>query len=302
MDSEAFLRQVGAIALLSAQQEVELALRMRSGAAAARELTETVVSNERRMELQDLVDTGDAAREQMVQANLRLVVSVARRFVRSGVPLLDLVQDGTVGLIQAVDRFDPDRGCRFSTYAMWWIRQAINRGSAEAARQVRLPRSVRQQLSNCHARRLELMAQLGREPDRQELAAACGLSPAETVSLLQADPQPLSLDMSGVEGSDDVADRHGIDPVDVAARSVGVHRLQWAMQRLEPLEMEVLSLRYGFTGPPQGCTAVAEALDLSRDRVRAIEARALRTLGSAPGMADLAEAPPRVRPNARAKS
>jgi RNA polymerase sigma factor (sigma-70 family) len=202
MDSDAFLRQVGAIALLSAQDEVDLARRMRAGAVAARELTEEGVARQRCVHLQELVDSGDAAREQMVQANLRLVVSVARRYRRSGVPMLDLVQEGTVGLIQAVDRFDPDRGCRFSTYAMWWIRQAINRGLADAARQVRLPRSVQQQLSTCHARRQELMARLGREPSRQELAAACGLSVAETVALLQADPQPLSLDVTSAEDND----------------------------------------------------------------------------------------------------
>jgi RNA polymerase sigma factor (sigma-70 family) len=301
MDSDAFLRQIGAIALLSAQDEVDLARRMRAGAVAARELTDEVVARQRCVHLQELVDSGDAAREQMVQANLRLVVSVARRYRRSGVPMLDLVQEGTVGLIQAVDRFDPDRGCRFSTYAMWWIRQAINRGLADAARQVRLPRSVQQQLSTCHARRQELMARLGREPSKQELAAACGLSVAETVALLQADPQPLSLDVTNAEDND-VADRHGVDPVEEAARRMGVERLQWAMQRLDPLELEVLSRRYGFNGPPQGCTAVAEALDLSRDRVRSIEARALRSLGSAPGMAELMDAPPRVRPGAAAPS
>lgn len=291
MDNSAFLRQVSATALLTPQQEVDLALRMRAGAAAARELTEAAVPERERAALEDRVASGDAAREQMVQSNLRLVVSVARRFTGTGVPLLDLVQDGTVGLIQAVDRFDPDRGCRFSTYAMWWIRQAISRGAAAAARQVRLPRQVQLQLNNCHRRRSELMAELGREPSNEELAAVCGLSVTETVALLQADPQPVSLDLSGSEENDDVADRHAVDPVEEAARSVGVERLQHAMRGLEPLEAVVLGLRYGFAGQPQGCTAVARALDMSRDRVRAIEARALRALGCAPGMAELVDVP-----------
>lgn len=291
MDSSAFLRQVGAVPLLSPQQEVELALRMRAGAAAARRLTEGTAPEHQREALHELVAAGDAAREHMVQANLRLVVSVARRFARPGLPLLDLVQDGTVGLIHAVDRFDPDRGCKFSTYAMLWIRQAVSRGVAGSERTVRLPRQLLRRLNNCHGRRRELMAALGREPSNAEIAAACGLTVAETVAVLAADPQPVSLDTSGPDDGDDVADRHAVDPVEQAARTLGADRLQAAMSRLDPLELEVLSLRYGFAGEPLGCTAVAAALHLSRDRVRTIEARALRALGAAPGMAQLADVP-----------
>ena len=289
MDSSAFLRQVGAVPLLDAAQEVELALRMRAGTTAARRLADGAVAPRDRPALEQQVAAGDAARERLVQANLRLVVSVARRFTRTGLPLLDLVQDGTVGLIQAVDRFDPDQGCRFSTYAVWWIRQAISRGVGVSARIVHLPRQVLLELSSCHRHRQELMAVLGREPTTEELADACGLTVAETKALLRADPQPMSLDLSGAEEHDDVADRHAVDPVEEASRSLDADRVQSAMRGLDPLEREVLSLRYGFHGQPLGCTAVAAALQLSRDRVRSIEARALRFLGSAPGITQLAD-------------
>jgi RNA polymerase primary sigma factor len=251
MDPNAFFRQIGSIPLLSAEQEIELALRMRAGSDAAMRLTDGSTAEEERGVLQDAVDAGDAARAQMVQANLRLVVSVARRFTRSGLPLSDLVQDGTVGLIQAVDRFDPDQGCRFSTYAMWWIRQAVTRGIVISGRSVRLPRQVLARLNHCHGRRRELVAALGREPTTEELATASGLEVNEVVALLQAEPEPGSLDASGAE-SYDVVDRHAADPAEEAMRSADATRVQAAMRCLDPLEREVLVLRYGFGGEPLG--------------------------------------------------
>jgi len=289
MDSTAFLRQVGAIALLSPSEEVDLALRLRAGTKAAERLAAGPVPDPERTTLQRQVAEGDAARERMVQANLRLVVSVARRYTRSGLPLLDLVQEGTVGLIQAVDRFDPDQGCKFSTYATWWIRQAVTRGMVGSGRTVRLPRQVLQRLNACLGLRQQLVAQLGREPSLEELAAACAYTVEETAALLRAETQPMSLDLSGSQESEDVTDRHAVDPVEAAATSVGADRVRVALRGLEPLEREVLSLRYGFTGEPLGCTAVATALGLTRDRVRTIEQRALRALGASPGMAELAD-------------
>jgi RNA polymerase primary sigma factor len=290
MDSAAFFRQISSIPLLSAEQEVELALRMRAGTEAARRLTGDGAAEDDRAALQDVVDAGDAARAHMVQANLRLVVSVARRFTRSGLPLLDLVQDGTVGLIQAVDRFDPDQGCRFSTYAMWWIRQAVTRGIVMSGRSVRLPRQVLARLNHCQGRRRELVAALGREPTTEEIAAASGLGVQEVVTLLRAEPEPGSLDASP-GASDDVVDPHAADPVEEAMRSVDATRVQTAMRGLDPLERQVLALRYGFGGEPLGCSAVAKTLGLTRDRVRGIEARALRALESAPGMAGATDGP-----------
>jgi RNA polymerase sigma factor (sigma-70 family) len=294
MDSSAFLHQIGSIALLTPQQEVELALAMRAGADAARRLTDASAQPHELEDLQRLVDAGDAARAHMVQANLRLVVSVARRFTRSSLPLLDLVQDGTVGLIQAVDRFDPDQGCKFSTYAMWWIRQAVTRGVASSGRTVRLPRQVLSRLNHCLGRRRELVARLGREPTTEELADACGLSVAETSSLLAIEAEPVSLNTSGGDDFDDVVDRHAADPVEEAFRRVDADRLQEAMRGLDPLEREVLALRYGFRGEPLGCTAAAAVLGLSRDRVRSLEARGLRALGTTPGLTGATDAPPPV--------
>lgn len=287
-----FLQQIGAVPLLRAEQEVELGERVQSGARAARRLARGEASPAEREELAQLVERGDAAREQMIQANLRLVVSVARRYVRSGVPLLDLVQDGTFGLMRAVDKFDPTRGTKFSTYASWWIRQAVNRGMADSMRTVRLPVAVLTRLNSCLGRRHELTSAWGREPTNAELAQACGVPEEEVAALLGVAVEPLSLDGDADGGGPgvgaNVADRHDEDPEETAGAAVEAEWLRAALWVLDPLEQQVLSLRYGFSGEPVGATAVAESLGVTRERVRHVEGRALRKLSRTPGVASLA--------------
>jgi len=287
-----FLQQIGAVPLLRADQEVELGERVQSGVRAARRLASGEVVLDERAALECLVEQGDAAREQMIQANLRLVVSVARRYSRSGVPLLDLVQDGTLGLMRAVDKFDPERGTKFSTYALLWIRQAVTRGMADSIRTVRLPVAVLTRLNSCLGRRYELTGAWGREPTNAELAQACGLTEAEVASLLGVSMEPVSLEGDAERGNhgiaDNVADRHDDGLEEAAGAALEAQRLRAAMWVLDPLEQRVLSLRYGFTGEPVGATAVAESLGVTRDRIRHVEGRALRKLSRIPGVASMA--------------
>ncbi len=290
---DVFLQQIGAVPLLRAEQEVELGRQVQSGALAARRLASGGVPLGERPELERQVELGDAAREQMIQANLRLVVSVARRYLRSGVPLLDLVQDGTLGLMRAVDKFDPGRGTKFSTYASLWIRQAVTRGMADSMRTVRLPVAVLTRLNSCLGRRFELTAAWGREPTNAELAQACGLTEAEVTSLLGASVEPMSLEGDADQGElgigDNVADRHDAGLEESAGAALEAQWLRAAMWVLDPVELQVLGLRYGFAGhQPVGATALAESLGMTRERIRHVESRALRKLARAPGLASIA--------------
>lgn len=294
-----FLQRIGTVPLLRAEQEVELGTRVQAGALAAEELAAQALGSSEvppahRDVLERRVQDGVAARRQMIQANLRLVVSVARRYARSGVPLLDLVQDGTLGLMRAVDKFDPQRGTKFSTYASWWIRQAVTRGLADSLRTVRLPVAVLTKLNSCLGRRHELTGALGRDPTNAEVARACGLSEAEVTSLLGIAVEPLSLDGDGGCGQpgagDNVADRHDEGFEEAAGAAVEAGWLRDAMWVLDPFERRVLSLRYGFGGAPAGAKAVAECLGVTRERVRYVEARALRKLSRTPGVAAMARA------------
>ncbi|MGI8614748.1 MAG: sigma-70 family RNA polymerase sigma factor [Nocardioidaceae bacterium] len=291
----AFLNQVGSIPLLTAAQEVRCAIDMEAGALAAERLSagRSPWPPDLREDLELLVLLGDQARELMVQANLRLVVSMARRYTRTGAPLLDLVQEGTVGLIHAVDRFDYRRGCKFSTYAVWWIRQALTRGIADSTRTVRVPVQVLTRLNGCLGRRRELAERWGREPTVVEVADACGMGVAETTALLAASAEPLSLDTDGTDTAavlEAVADRHAVDLADQAADRLAGRRLREALDDLEPAEREVLRRRFGIGVRPQGPTAIAAELGMTRERVRHLERRALLRLRGQPAVSALREA------------
>ena len=261
-----FLTEVGAHKLLTAAQEVMLAKRIERG---------------------DL-----AAKRQMTESNLRLVVSIAKRFRGLGVPFLDLIQEATIGLIRAVDKFDWRRGYKFSTYATWWIRQAAQRAVSNHANTIRIPVHLgerRLQLAWA-ARHLEVA--LGREATNHELATATGLPIHQVEDALSAAHASVSLNQTvgaddGSELSDLLADREAIDPFEEVDQSLRSHTIRTALGALPGRERRILELRFGFDGEPQTLEAVGRELDLTRERIRQLETRALLRLASLRELADL---------------
>lgn len=228
------------------------------------------------------IERGDrAARDQLITSNLRLVVYVAKRFTGSGLQLVDLIQEGTLGLIRAADRYDWRRGCRFSTYAMWWIRQAVQRGIHRSSGTIRLPVNVLEQVRDVRTLELQLLVQLQREPTDEEVANAAGLSPAEVREISRAGAQsPLSLDEPyGETGTlaDAVPAEKGVE--DELDPRLNVEAVRDALSSLPGLEREVVRLRYGIgEDQPRTMEDVGSALGISRDQVRRLERLALGRL------------------------
>ena len=286
----AYLEQISAIPLLNAVEEVSLAFDIEAGLFAALRLTEGGHDPCLTDDLGVLVLLGERARVRMVACNLRLVVAAARRYRGRGVPLVDLIQEGNLGLMRAVDKFDYRRGCKFSTYAMWWIRQALSRGIAEAARVIRLPLHVMGRLNLCLAVRRDLGVRLGRAPTLAEVAEGSGLSLDVVDDLLRHDREPMSLDMALTQVAqlgDTLVDPEAADPSDVAAGAVMEERLRDAVGALDPLAREILCRRYGLGRPARGAQQVATELGITRDRVRYVESQALHKLRTTPAAARL---------------
>ncbi|HEU0286485.1 MAG TPA: sigma-70 family RNA polymerase sigma factor [Nocardioidaceae bacterium] len=285
----AYLRRIGTVDLLTAAEEVRLSFAIEAGVLAAARLADGVGDPARRAELRILADEGERARLHMVQANLRLVVSLVRRMTPSGRPLFDHVQDGTLGLIHAVRKFDYRRGCKFSTYATWWIRQAITRGMTDAERTVRLPVHVATRLHTCLAVRQQLTVEWGREPTVPELAVAVGVAAHELAALLDVPHDPVSLEaaIEANPGGEQLPDRDALDPGELAAATVVQEQVRSALGSLPPLEREILSRRFGLRGSPSDRKVVAAELDLGYERVRRLEREALASLRADPSLAAL---------------
>jgi RNA polymerase primary sigma factor len=254
-----FLKDIGKVDLLTAAQEVELAKRIERG------------------------DHG--AKQEMVEANLRLVVSIAKRYRNQGLPFLDLIQEGTIGLVRAAEKFDHRKGFKFSTYATWWIRQSVQRAVANHARTIRVPVHVveRQQKLSRAARRLEV--ELGREATKEELAEATGLPMQHVDEALGAAHASVSLNQT--VGADDegelgdlFADREAADPFEEAEESLRRQGVRRALDALPERERRILELRFGFEGEPWTLEAIGHELDLTRERVRQLEGQALARLGA----------------------
>ncbi len=249
-----------------------------------------MITHEREVELAKRIEAGDReARKQFVLANLRLVVSIAKRYVGRGLSLLDLIQEGNIGLIRAVQRYDWRRGHRFSTHATWWIRQAISRAVADKGRTIRLPVYVNTALNRIRRERQRLLQELGREPTEQELAEATGLDPIRMVELQAAPGAPVSLELPVGEDEeqelgDVLADTESASPEDIATTQTLKDEVQRVLESvLTPREQLVLQLRFGLgNGQAHPLEQVGRELGITRERVRQIEAGALAKLRQPP--------------------
>jgi RNA polymerase sigma factor (sigma-70 family) len=279
----AYLDEIAATPLLTAEQEIELALAMEAGLLAHDHLDKgTLPSGASGEELAELAARGDSAKNRFILANLRLVVSVARRYPTDGLTLLDLIQEGTIGLIRAVEGFDPRRGFKFSTYATWWIRQAIGRALANSSRSVRLPGAVHTDVNRLRKARRELVLLTGSEPTDEELSAELDLPVERIHELDRWDRTPASLD--AVVGEDEetslgdlLADEASPSPEDAAMEGARLEIIDELLERLEPREAVVLRARYGLEdGTEHSRREIATRLGVSAERIRQMELAALR--------------------------
>ena len=280
-----YLNDVGKHNLLTREDEVRLAQSVEAGLQARGELADAQgIALLRQRELRRLIRDGDIAADTFVTANLRLVVSIAKKYHSSELPLLDLVQEGNLGLIHAVEKFDWRKGFKFSTYATWWIRQAITRGIANSGRTVRLPVHAGDLLIRVNKARGRMEGQLGRRPSIGELAADLGLEEIKVTEILRhaADPASLSEPLwsdGDVELGDIVEDQNAVSPFDAAASALLVGEVAKMLDVLDPREREILRLRFGLDrGETRTLDEVGAHFNLTRERIRQIEARAISKL------------------------
>lgn len=280
-----YLKAIGRRHLLTAEQEVELAKRIEAGLYAEYKLeTERKLTAEQREALGWVVEDGREAKAHMLEANLRLVVSVAKKYADRGLPLLDVVQEGNLGLIRAVEKFDYAKGYKFSTYAMWWIRQAIQRGFADSARTIRLPVHVLEMLSKLNRVERDMHQRLGREPTPDELAQELGKSTQVVLELLRTSRQPISLDSTiGDEGEtrigDLIEDTDSPEASELVDRQLMADQLRRTLGVLSPREEMIMALRFGlYDGTPRTLDEIGKQLGLTRERIRQLEKESLSKL------------------------
>jgi RNA polymerase primary sigma factor len=282
-----YLREIGQVSLLTAADEVELAQAIACGREARQRLQRLGpwVWSER-IAVEREVALGDEARRRLIQANLRLVVSVAKKYLGSSLSFMDLVQEGNIGLMRAVEKFDYTKGNRFSTYATWWIRQAVSRAIAEQSRLIRLPVHLSDAISQLRRTTHQLEQALGREPTPEETAEALGLSVRKVRRLMQAAAQPISLEQPlGNDGEGHVgemlADDESETPMEIAAQHMLQQDIVRALMELPERERAILQLRYGLAdGRRRTLEEVGVTFGITRERTRQIEAEALRHLRS----------------------
>ncbi len=279
-----YLKEVGRVPLLTAEEEVELAQRIERGRLAREELAKGNISPRRRQDVQQLIEDGWAAREHLITANSRLVISVAKKYMGRGVPFLDLIQEGNIGLIRAAKKFDYRRGHKFSTYATWWIRQAVTRAIADQGRTIRVPVHMGDQINKLLRVQHQLTQRLGRDPSVEELAEALEVTPQKVENMIQVARRPLSLETPTDDEEDSVLgdfiqDEEVPAPDETATYNLLREHLDSVLNSLPPREVRILQLRYGLLdGQAYTLEEVGRKMGVTRERVRQIEAQALSRL------------------------
>ena len=285
----AYLKQIGKVPLLNAAQEVELAKRIEAGLYAVERLRQIREAGEElpikpRRELEWVSRDGERAKNHLLAANLRLVVSLAKRYTGRGMAFLDLIQEGNLGLIRAVEKFDYTKGFKFSTYATWWIRQAITRAMADQARTIRIPVHMVEVINKLGRIQRELLQDLGREPTPEELAKEMDISPEKVLEIQQYAREPISLDQTiGDEGDsqlgDFIEDSEAVVAVDAVSFSLLQGQLQQVLQTLSEREAGVVRLRFGLTdGQPRTLDEIGQVYGVTRERIRQIESKTMSKL------------------------
>jgi RNA polymerase primary sigma factor len=281
-----YLKEMARVPLLKADEESELAIRIEAGCKARTELLRYPGRKRilERQRLQALVQDGILAREHIIKANTRLVVSIAKRYTGRGVPFLDLIQEGNLGLMKAVEKYDVHRGFRFSTYATWWIRQTITRAIADQARTIRLPVHMNDRIRQIYKATHDLEQHLGRVPTPEELATAVNMDLEKVQWILKVSWMPLSLESPVGDDEDSelgmfIEDELSPTPIQSAYQSMLKDKIEEVLGTLTPREARVLRMRFGLdTGVPFTLEEVGEKFGLTRERIRQIEGRALRRL------------------------
>jgi RNA polymerase primary sigma factor len=279
-----YLKEAGRIPLLTPDEEISITKRIENGRLAREKLAQGGLTKQERAELRDQIEDGWLAREHLITANARLVISVAKKYMGRGVPFLDLIQEGNIGLMRAAKKFDHRRGYKFSTYATWWIRQAVTRAIADQGRTIRVPVHMGDQVSRMLRIQHRLKQELSRDPNIEEIAEALEVPPKKVEDMIQLARHPLSLQMPIGDEEDDVLgdfieDQNAPSPDMTATQNLLGEHLSSVLDTLPPREARILQLRYGLIdGQHLTLNEVGRKMGVTRERVRQIEAQALRRL------------------------